>query len=193
MEELERLAWVKVIGLPVNFRCMENLTAIGSCIGRTLEVGELGWVKNDMTHHRMCILTKSRKIINEEIRIIHEGKHRIIGINEVEVMWHPFNNKPGDPMDVRITIADATDSDSDDTQSRTSLSDDDDDTFFGAIPRHQVPTPSPESTEDMEEGEIPLEVSKIADEQDQNPTKAQATPTGDLEKCNNSTPESTKT
>ncbi|KAL4589709.1 hypothetical protein LXL04_002617 [Taraxacum kok-saghyz] len=108
------LAWIKVVGLPVTLESMDNLESIGNTLGRTLEVGELTWNKFDMSHNRLCVLTSTRKLINEERIVTLNNKKYTIGVSEVEVFWNPFKLMKGNPMDVRIIVEDYADLEDDD-------------------------------------------------------------------------------
>ncbi|KAL4589701.1 hypothetical protein LXL04_002609 [Taraxacum kok-saghyz] len=136
----QRLAWLKVVGLPTQLECLENIEMIGNSWGKTLEVGELSWDKHDISYNRMCILTNHRKAINEKITIQIEKEKYRIGVSEIEVFWHPFKANVGHPMDVRIVV--------EDYENNENYSDDD------AEDESEEEDVEEIYIEDMEEGEI---------------------------------------
>ncbi|KAL4582544.1 hypothetical protein LXL04_007096 [Taraxacum kok-saghyz] len=102
-----------------------------------------------MTHNRMCVLTKRRKLINEEITIRFGDKKYNIGVSEVEVFWHPFKTCVGNPMDVRITVEDYTDPESTPSCDDEDDEDENEEVFFEEEMNN--------NNMDMEDGEIPPE------------------------------------
>ncbi|KAL4575480.1 hypothetical protein LXL04_022325 [Taraxacum kok-saghyz] len=135
--DFKRLAWIKVVGLPVTLESMDNLETIGNTLGRTLEVGEL----------TLCVLTSTRKLINEERIVTLNNKKSTIGVSEVEVFWNPFKLTKGNPMDVRIIVEDYADLEDDDSRSDATTSEEE-------VEETDNGDHVSQSEEEMEEGEF---------------------------------------
>ncbi|KAL4554112.1 hypothetical protein LXL04_039769 [Taraxacum kok-saghyz] len=87
----ERLAHVKVVGLPVYLRSTENVATIASRFGRMVEYGGDGWNVADVSVAFITIITQSWKHINEEVQCIFEGEIVNTGVIEHDsTNWIPF-------------------------------------------------------------------------------------------------------
>ncbi|KAL4588462.1 hypothetical protein LXL04_001353 [Taraxacum kok-saghyz] len=81
IRKFERVAWVKVVGIPVQAWDNSNFAAV---------VGNWGKNTEDVSTGKLCILTACRKKINEELGIELDGVRHSVGILEVDDDWLPF-------------------------------------------------------------------------------------------------------
>ncbi|CAH1414127.1 unnamed protein product [Lactuca virosa] len=88
----ERMAWVKVIGLPIHLRSEENVSLVVGRLGRIVEVdGCQNWHNIDLTSSHARILTGDKLLINKEINCSFNGKNYTVGVVECEDIWQPFS------------------------------------------------------------------------------------------------------
>ncbi|KAL4559119.1 hypothetical protein LXL04_031253 [Taraxacum kok-saghyz] len=86
----ERIAWVKIIGVPLVAWDESSFESIAGNFGKILVNINSFWNSSDLSHGKVCILTAQRKLINEELTVLVEGAPVKIGIFEVEDDWVPF-------------------------------------------------------------------------------------------------------
>ncbi|KAL4555315.1 hypothetical protein LXL04_037932 [Taraxacum kok-saghyz] len=87
----ERLAWLKVFGLPLRFRSEENFERIANNFGKTLQTGNHDWSRFDLSEGKICILTKHNKFINEEVEVVFNNTSYRVGIVEFDRDWKPYD------------------------------------------------------------------------------------------------------
>lgn len=63
----ERCAWLRITGVPLIACEEQNFASIASNFGKILEIGYSFWNCMDASSVKVCILSASRKKINEEI------------------------------------------------------------------------------------------------------------------------------
>lgn len=115
----ERIAWVKVIGLPIHLRSEENVRLVVGRLGKIIEVdGCQNWHNVDLTSSHARILTGDKLLINKEINCFFNGKNYIVGVVECEDIWQPFSKYYESDSEPSTEIAENDDeiekSDSDD-------------------------------------------------------------------------------
>lgn len=90
----ERLAHVKITGLPVFLRSIENTTAIAIRFGRVVETDGHQWSSIDISVCYLTVLTNVWKHINDEIECEAGGRLFKVGIIEHDSSnWEPFENR----------------------------------------------------------------------------------------------------
>lgn len=62
---LERLAWVKIMGVPIALRAEENYTIITNVYRKTLQFEGWNWHNLDLSYGTTCILTSTLTRIND--------------------------------------------------------------------------------------------------------------------------------
>ncbi|KAL4586972.1 hypothetical protein LXL04_011620 [Taraxacum kok-saghyz] len=87
---LERLARVKITGIPVHLRSDENITAIASKFGKVLTVDGHNWHAVDLSVGFTTILTSSWKLINAEVKGAFNDVIHTIGVIENDNSWEPL-------------------------------------------------------------------------------------------------------
>ncbi|KAI3740035.1 hypothetical protein L2E82_30452 [Cichorium intybus] len=87
----QRIANIRIVGLPLEFRSISNIKEIVDHFGLVLEIEEDIWGRLDLSYCGATILTKSMIKINEEIIISFGPDKFSIGITEDEIRWNPFD------------------------------------------------------------------------------------------------------
>ncbi|CAI9302239.1 unnamed protein product [Lactuca saligna] len=88
----DRIAWVKIVGLPLHFWDEENFREIISKLGVLSSSIEISMNTSDVSHMKLCILTESLSRINEEVTVVGDNQVFKVGIFEVDDDWKPFSN-----------------------------------------------------------------------------------------------------
>ncbi|KAL4561065.1 hypothetical protein LXL04_033227 [Taraxacum kok-saghyz] len=86
-----RIAWLKVVGVPVMAWDESNFAAIAGNFGRVLVDVASFWNCMDVAAGKVCILTKRLKKIKEEIDLSLSGTSFKVGVIELEDGWSPFS------------------------------------------------------------------------------------------------------
>ncbi|KAL4584479.1 hypothetical protein LXL04_009081 [Taraxacum kok-saghyz] len=133
----ERIAWVRIIGLPLSMWEDNNLMAIANRFGKIIVPADELQHRTDASIIRMGVLTKKKSWINEELLINYNGKQSVIGVVEFDHVWSPFS--------VPNPSNDGSSNSSGDEDDQEGISD----TVMGPVEAADV------DLEDLEEGEIP--------------------------------------
>ncbi|KAL4587743.1 hypothetical protein LXL04_000617 [Taraxacum kok-saghyz] len=86
----ERVAWVKVVGLPIQAWDDSNFAAVVENMGKVLVPPSSFWNSENISAGKLCILTACRRKINEELVADLDGEIHKVGIMEVDDDWYPF-------------------------------------------------------------------------------------------------------
>ncbi|KAI3501194.1 hypothetical protein L1887_29056 [Cichorium endivia] len=86
----ERLAWLKILGLPLRLWDEENFSRIVRNFGRVINPFENMKIRKDLSMGKVGILTSRRQWINEEITVMAGGEAFRIGVVEYTDDWSPF-------------------------------------------------------------------------------------------------------
>ncbi|KAL4581283.1 hypothetical protein LXL04_017494 [Taraxacum kok-saghyz] len=86
----ERITWLKITGVPIVAWDESNFNSLASRFGKVLVNINPFWNYSDVSHGKVCILTASRKKLNEEMPVIIDGCSHKIGIFEIDDEWVPF-------------------------------------------------------------------------------------------------------
>lgn len=87
----ERLAWIRIHGLPIYLRFNENVGEIANNFGKVLKVDGRNWHNSNPTYFCVCILYSGRKLINEEVTCSYNGKSFKVGVVECAEAWDPIS------------------------------------------------------------------------------------------------------
>ncbi|KAI3690415.1 hypothetical protein L2E82_48440 [Cichorium intybus] len=88
--QFERIAWLKITGVPLFARDDENFQRIVRRYGKVLSEEDHVWNCSILSHGLVGVLTTIRMKINEEISVnIREDKIRI-GVSQTEDDWNLF-------------------------------------------------------------------------------------------------------
>ncbi|KAL4589627.1 hypothetical protein LXL04_002535 [Taraxacum kok-saghyz] len=94
----ERIAWVKIVGIPLHAWDEDNLHTVASSYGKVLVNASPFWGNKDISHGKLCILTPTLKKLNEELTILIGTEEFKIGIYEVDDNWMPFRSFESSPV-----------------------------------------------------------------------------------------------
>ncbi|CAH1433860.1 unnamed protein product [Lactuca virosa] len=92
----ERVAWIRIVGLPLQLWGEHNFNAISRNFGRTIAPYNDLPNRVDLSHAKLDILTTRRTRINEEIYVAFDGKVYTLGIIEFDQDWFPFRFDPSE-------------------------------------------------------------------------------------------------
>ncbi|KAI3740607.1 hypothetical protein L2E82_31075 [Cichorium intybus] len=90
--KFDRLAWVRLHGLPIHLRSMENIVSIMKSFGEVLEVEGNNWAISDLTTAAARILTSSKLTINEIVSCVYDSQTYKIGVVECAEAWDPISS-----------------------------------------------------------------------------------------------------
>ncbi|CAH1452378.1 unnamed protein product [Lactuca virosa] len=95
---IERLAWIKITGVPISLRAEENFTLIANLFGEALQVEGQNWHNLDLSYDTACIITSSLTRINSMAICTFNNKSYKVGIVEYGYNWHPFFHNTASPQ-----------------------------------------------------------------------------------------------
>lgn len=93
--DCEILTWINIFGVPVRFQSDENYSKIVGAFGKAIDTYS-NWDSLDVSTGHVCILTKSLRMINEEIEIVYGNTSYRVGVVEFDRDWSPFDAIHGD-------------------------------------------------------------------------------------------------
>jgi len=141
----ERIAWLNIL-LSVNLWNKGNFSAIASKFGKVLAPMEFSLAVRDLSVGKVCVLTKAKTFINEDVEVCCMGKNFKVGVMEVADGRSPFGHNP------HLDVYNDSDEEMDDDDGISNTVFDNgseaevDEEIIGRRPQ--------ERCEDMEEGEI---------------------------------------
>ncbi|KAK9063271.1 hypothetical protein SSX86_017141 [Deinandra increscens subsp. villosa] len=88
--EFERLAWLKIQGLPIAVKVKTAIDRIGELFGKILHnTANSGWEK-DLSYTRLCVLVKGNVgWIDEDVDVIWCGRLYQVRVSEIPRFWLP--------------------------------------------------------------------------------------------------------
>ncbi|KAI3781750.1 hypothetical protein L2E82_11774 [Cichorium intybus] len=92
--EFERVAWLKIAGLPTALWSEENFSRIVMEFGKILDPLEIISTCQDLSLGGVCVLTRHKRRINEEVKVVLNGNVFGVGVFEAEYDWSPFPSGP---------------------------------------------------------------------------------------------------
>ncbi|CAH1451342.1 unnamed protein product [Lactuca virosa] len=96
----DRIAWLKIFGLPVNLWNEENLSRIANEFGNVIEPVEILPSIQDMSLGNIGILTENKKRINDEVVVEINWKIFNVGVMESNYDWSPFSSGAVDTLEI---------------------------------------------------------------------------------------------
>ncbi|KAL4575220.1 hypothetical protein LXL04_022062 [Taraxacum kok-saghyz] len=90
----DRVAWIRIVGLPLNLWGQKNFTAITNGFGKIIAPFDEIQRRVDLSCAKIGILTERKSRINDELYVEVEGRLTKIGIIEFDDEWFPFNFDP---------------------------------------------------------------------------------------------------
>ncbi|CAH1440537.1 unnamed protein product [Lactuca virosa] len=145
---IERIAWVKITGVPISLRAEENYTIIANIFGNTIQADGQNWQNLDLSYGTACILTSSLTRINSHTIGTFNNKSYNVGIVEYDYNWHPFFHNTATPQD-------ESDMEEDEEMNEQSNHEEEDDFSNNDSEEEGISdTWDNQDTEELEEGEI---------------------------------------
>ncbi|CAH1432198.1 unnamed protein product [Lactuca virosa] len=94
--EFDRVAWIRIMGLPLHLWGESNFAKITEGYGATIAPFDELPNRVDLSCVKIGILTERRTRINEEIFVSFEGELIKLGIIEFDEDWFPFKFDPNE-------------------------------------------------------------------------------------------------
>ncbi|CAI9290644.1 unnamed protein product [Lactuca saligna] len=95
----DRMAWLKIVGLPVNLWNEENFYRIASEFDKAIEPVKIPPSIQDLSLGNICILIEKKRI-NDEVLVEINRNIINVGVMESECDWSPFPFGPVDMLEV---------------------------------------------------------------------------------------------
>lgn len=116
--EFDRVAWIRIVGLPIHLWGDRNFSKITEGYGVTIAPFDELHNRVDLSCVKIGILTKRRTRINDEIFVSCEGKFIKLGIIEFDEDWFPFKFDHCEDYYVNdeLSEVDATDEENEDKE-----------------------------------------------------------------------------
>ncbi|KAI3518074.1 hypothetical protein L1887_06449 [Cichorium endivia] len=92
----ERMAWLKIIGLPLRLWDEDNFSKIAGNFGRVVNPFDGICNRRDLSMGKVGVVTSRRTWINEELQVDAGGKLFKVGVIEYTDDWSPFRECPFD-------------------------------------------------------------------------------------------------
>ncbi|CAH1442025.1 unnamed protein product [Lactuca virosa] len=128
----ERIAWMKILGLPLKLWDESNFSTIVRTFGKIVRSCDCIADRRDYSIDKVGVLTSNTKWINEEISVFAEGKLFTVGVVEYTNDWSAFKTPPLDHMEYE-SEDEVTDNDDEDGISDTCMNFNDNDLEEGEI------------------------------------------------------------
>ncbi|KAL7613546.1 hypothetical protein Lser_V15G09274 [Lactuca serriola] len=90
--QYERLAWLKITGVPFRYWDTDNFSKIACRFGKVVIPFENLYDRKDLSMGKVGVITSAKNWINEVVRIQVEGTEYGVGFVEDTVDWSPFNS-----------------------------------------------------------------------------------------------------
>ncbi|KAI3699691.1 hypothetical protein L2E82_44129 [Cichorium intybus] len=160
--DFDRLAWVRLHGLPIHLRSLENITSVVGSIGKVLEVGGYNWANADLTTSTARILTTSKLSINDVVNCAYNGKMYKVGVVECAEAWDPISsyyegselNSDNEDMDINDKDEQDDDGSDDDANSEAWRNDVEEGEIIAESNNNEFPVGDPPAT-------IPVSLEKV--------------------------------
>nr|KAJ0196777.1 hypothetical protein LSAT_V11C700381330 [Lactuca sativa] len=92
----ERLAWLRITGVPLKYWDEDNFSRIASRFGKVICPFDNIHNRNDFSVGKVGIITACKKWINEEVEVMVNGNVLSVGVYEYNEDWSPFTSSPID-------------------------------------------------------------------------------------------------
>ncbi|KAI3511170.1 hypothetical protein L1887_18314 [Cichorium endivia] len=175
--QYERIACLKIVGLPITLWDEENFSRIASKYGRVVNPFNFIYNRADWSMGKVGVLTSRRSWINEEVSVMANGRIFHVGVVEYTDDWSPFRPCP---FDKTVDSDDDVDEDDSEGVSDTWMNVEEDESEDGEIrpERHEEP---PESEVKVGNGETVVreDGDPIIGDGDGNQKEDEKTPNGD--------------
>ncbi|KAI3521228.1 hypothetical protein L1887_10689 [Cichorium endivia] len=110
----ERMAWLKIVGLPLRLWDEDNFSKIVGNFGRVVNPFDGIYDRRDLSMGKVGVVTSRRVWINEELLVEAGGKTFKVGVVEYTDDWSPFHEFP---YDKTVEYEDEAEEDEDEEES----------------------------------------------------------------------------
>ncbi|KAI3522755.1 hypothetical protein L1887_00805 [Cichorium endivia] len=109
----DRVAWLKILGLPIKLWDRRNFDRIAGKFGSILVPFDASTDARDLSHGRICVLTDARRRIDEEVLIEFDGHLLNVYVVEYKDGWFPLKSPEHVADDEQFEHDDYSEEDSD--------------------------------------------------------------------------------
>ncbi|KAJ0454207.1 putative RNA recognition motif domain, nucleotide-binding alpha-beta plait domain superfamily [Helianthus annuus] len=89
MVRYERLAWIRVCGVPISLRKKETFNAIGGYLGKVVKEADATTEDNNLTSAHLGVIVNTGKVFNDEILAQYKTTTFKCWVSEVSGNWAP--------------------------------------------------------------------------------------------------------
>ncbi|MFS7921422.1 hypothetical protein Hanom_Chr03g00236581 [Helianthus anomalus] len=89
MNRCERLAWIRVFGVPISLRNKETLNIIGCHLGEVVRELEANMEDNNLTCAHLGVIVNTGKVFNDEVLVQYKNVTFKCWVSEVSGNWAP--------------------------------------------------------------------------------------------------------
>ncbi|CAI9276086.1 unnamed protein product [Lactuca saligna] len=155
----ERVAWIRVTGLPLHLWGQRNFRSITDRFGKTIAPFEDIPHRVDLSHAKIGLLTHRRTRINDEIQAMFEGKVYKLGIIEFDEDWFPFKFDPPEDGNKK-TVGDVEMPEHNDEREEGEIWPENNEIDDQDLGESRVPTSEPNRSEKEAEASVQAKVSR---------------------------------
>lgn len=137
--QYERLAWLKITGVPLRYWNTNNFSKIASKFGKVIIPFESLYDRKDLTMGKVGVITSSKNWINEVVRINVDGTVDGVGVVENTEDWSPFKSCQFEKMEDGSESEGCDNDNEDDGVSETWIPEEDNDLEEGEFRREDEP------------------------------------------------------
>ncbi|MFS8033483.1 putative RNA-binding domain superfamily [Helianthus anomalus] len=87
--EIQRIAWLSILGVPSNMWSCDTFNDIGKHFGRVVRMSEASWLNSDLTMETIGVLVFHGNRVNEDIKLKFGNKEQVIWVREIDAVWKP--------------------------------------------------------------------------------------------------------
>nr|KAJ0191688.1 hypothetical protein LSAT_V11C800406980 [Lactuca sativa] len=125
--QYERLAWLKITGVPLRYWDTDNFSKIASKFGKVIIPFESLYDRKDLSMGKVGVITSSKNWINEVVRINVDGTVYGVGVVENTEDWSPFKSCQFEKMEDGSEFEGCNNDNEDDGVSETWIPEEDND------------------------------------------------------------------
>ncbi|KAJ0546756.1 hypothetical protein HanIR_Chr08g0364461 [Helianthus annuus] len=89
LEKFERLAWVKLVGIPIMLWSKEIGEKIGKSFGKVVYQERMNVNSGNLNETRLGIIVNTGKEIKEEVKVNFRGQDHTVWVSELSGIWAP--------------------------------------------------------------------------------------------------------
>lgn len=137
--QYERLAWLKITGVPLRYWDTDNFSTIASKFGKVIVPFESIFDRKDLSMGKVGVITSMKNWINEEVKIGVDGVVYNVGVVEYTDDWSPFKPCQFDKVEKESESEESETDNEDDGVSETWIPEDENDLEEGEFCSDRTP------------------------------------------------------